>query len=286
MTSSLNGTVAVVTGGTNGMGAATALELRRRGARVIVIGRSQQKADALVAEAVRLPGPGSIEAITADFSLMRTVEATVDELAGRVERIDLLVHAVGIFLTRPEHTAEGIETDFAVSYLSRFVFLEAAHRHGLLSPATRLVAIAASAPRMPKRARLEFGDLDTVTSRTGFASHSQAQTANDLLTAQAGTRYGIAALGYGPGNVDTGILRELPWTTRALFFPFTRNKRTPQQAADQIVGLLADDGWAPGSASFAGRSGRFAADPFVTDPRRQADVIAVSTELTRRALGH
>lgn len=281
---SLSGSTAVVTGGTNGIGAATALRLRALGARVVIVGRSRAKADALVAKAAALPGPGSLEAVVADLGLMRNVEPVVEEIAGRLGSIDVLVHAVGIFLTRPAHTAEGLEADFAVSYLARFAFLESASRHGLLSPTTRLVNLAASSPRMPKRAKLELRDLATVTARAGFESHSQAQTANDLLTAQAGKRYGVSALGYGPGNVDTGILRELPWTTKALFFPFTRNKRTPEQAAEQIVELLTDDRWSPETAGFAGRKGRFTPDPFVLDATRQAEVIDVSTQLVARAL--
>lgn len=284
MSQSLVGKTAVVTGGTNGIGAATALRLRALGARVVIIGRSAAKAQDLVARSAATAGPGSLEAVIADFSLMRNVEAAVDELAGRVDRIDYLVHAVGIFLTRPEHTSEGLEKDFAVSYLSRFVFLEAAARRNLLTPDTRMVNLAASTPKLPKRARFEFDDLATVTARTGFESHSQAQTANDLLTAQAGARYGISALGYGPGNADTGILRELPLSTRVLFFPFTRNKRKPEQVADQLVGLLTDAHWSPTSAGYANKKGRFSADAFVTDPRRQAQVLAISTALTERAL--
>jgi NAD(P)-dependent dehydrogenase (short-subunit alcohol dehydrogenase family) len=281
---SFAGKTAVVTGGTNGIGAATALMLRRQGARVVIIGRSTAKADALLAHAATFGTPGSMEAIVSDFSSMRNVIDAVDDLADRILTVDILVHGVGVFLTRPAYTAEGIELDFAVSYLSRYVFLEHAHRRDLLAPQTRLINIAASTPRLPQRAKSEFNDLATVRARTGFASHAQAQTANDLLTAQAGARYGIAALGYGPGNTATEILRELPWTTRALFFPFTRNKRTPEQVAEQLVDLLGDARWSSTTAGFAGRSGRFQPDPFVTNPDRQRDVLAISQFLAEYAL--
>jgi NAD(P)-dependent dehydrogenase (short-subunit alcohol dehydrogenase family) len=280
------GRTAVVTGGTNGIGAATALLLRRHGAEVVILGRSATKAQRLVAASAALPLPGSMQAVVSDFSSMRAVQTAVDDLAAIAPSIDVLIHGVGVFLTRPAHTPEGIERDLAVSYLSRYVFLQQAHQHGLLSPQTRMVNIAAAAPRLPKRARIEFNDVDTVSARTGFASHSQAQTANDLLTAQAGARYGIAALGYGPGNTDTAILRELPWTTRALFFPFTRNKRTPDQVAQQLLQLLEDDHWSVTAAGFAGKRGRFKPDPFITDATRQQDLLIASQALVERALGH
>lgn len=281
----LAGTTAVVTGGTNGIGAATALNLRRQGARVIIVGRSQAKADELLAQSEAMSGTGSLEAIVADFSSMAAVESVVAQIAKEITTIDILVHAVGIFLTVEEHTSEGLEKDFAVSYLSRFVFLEEASRLGLFNPSTRFINLAASTSKLPKRAKMEFDDLSVVASRIGFAAHSQAQTANDLLTAQSGARYGLSALGYGPGNVDTGILRELPLRTRILFFPFTRNKRTPQQAADQLMALLAEPEWSEHQAAWANKNGRFTASAFITDFKRQADLITASKELAHRALG-
>jgi NAD(P)-dependent dehydrogenase (short-subunit alcohol dehydrogenase family) len=216
----LAGRTAVVTGGTDGIGAATALRLYRQGAHVTIIGRSQAKADALTARAAAEAGRGSLRAVVADLSEMATVEATVNRLAGDTPAIDVLVHAVGILLPRTEHTVEGMEKDFAVGYLSRFVFLEAAARHHLLHPGTRMINIAASSPKIPSFARMEFTDLAEVQARVGMRSHGQAQLANDLLTAQAPVRYGISAVGYGPGSVNTNIRREVPALIRAIMKPF------------------------------------------------------------------
>ncbi|MFI7211808.1 SDR family NAD(P)-dependent oxidoreductase [Micromonospora maritima] len=279
------GKTAVVTGGTDGIGAATALRLRSLGADVIVVGRSTAKADALVARAAALPGPGSLRAITADFSSMRVVEEVVARLAGEIDAVDLLVHAVGILITRTEHTSEGIEKDFAVSYLSRFVFLEAAARHGLLHPDTRLVNIAASGPKIPSYARMEFGNLAEVESRVGMKSHGQAQLANDLLTAQVPQRYGITAIGYGPGAVDTSIRREVPAALRAIMQPFYAwRTRKPDEVARQIVDLLTDPTLAAGSATFHNRKGPFPPDGFITAPDRQRDLLRTSTALAGKAL--
>lgn len=69
----------MVSGGTDGMGAATALLLTECGTEVIIIGRSQGKADALVARAAALPGTGTLTAIVSDISSMRNVVAAVAE---------------------------------------------------------------------------------------------------------------------------------------------------------------------------------------------------------------
>jgi NAD(P)-dependent dehydrogenase (short-subunit alcohol dehydrogenase family) len=281
----LTAKTAVITGGTDGIGAATALLLRRRGAHVTVIGRSPAKADALVARAAAEPGPGSLRAVVADLGRMATVEATVERLATDVGAIDLLVHCVGILIARTEHTDEGIEKDFAVGYLSRFVFLEAAARHGLLHPGTRMVNVAASGPKVPAWARMEFTDLAEVQARTGMRGHGQAQLANDLLTAQAPGRYGITAVGYGPGAVDTNIRRELPAVARILLKPvLAAVTRTPEQVAAQLAGILADPALTRDEAHFYTGKGPFPVSDFVTDPARGRALLTVSTTLARKAL--
>ncbi len=277
------GRVAVVTGGTDGIGAATARALRARGADVVVLGRSPEKADRLLAEIAPAAGPGSLRAIVSDFAVLANVRSAVERLHQHVDRIDHLVHAVGVLITRAEYTAEGLEMDFAISYLSRFLFLEETFGRGLLHAGSRLVNIAASATRVPRFAQFEFSSIAEVESRTGMRAHGQAQLANDLLTAAAPARYGITAIGYGPGAVDTQIRREVPAIARAILTPFyARATRRPEQAADDILAALTDPDLPAGSATFRNRKGSFPSAAFVSDRQRQADLIAVSRALVAR----
>lgn len=284
MSGDLTGVSAVVTGGTDGIGAATVRLLRDRGADVVAVGRSAVKADAVRARDAAGPDrPGRLDVRLADLGLMSEVVRTVEGLD--VQRIDLLVHAVGVLIPRAEHTAEGLEKDFAVSYLGRYLFLEHARRVGLLSDRTRLVNLAASAPRIPRFARVEFGSAEQVAARTGMRAHGQAQLADDLLTALAPGRYGITAVGYGPGAVDTGIRREIPRVARAVLRPvYARATRRPEQAAADVVAALTDPGLAPRTATFRNRHGTFPPSDYVTDLRRQQELLAVSDELIDRAL--
>lgn len=281
----LTGLTAVVTGGTDGIGAATALELRARGADVTIVGRSPAKAEAMVARAAALPGPGNLRAITVDLSLMRTAREIGERLADEIGHVDLLMNAVGILITRTAHTEEGIELDFAVGYLSRFVLMETLAARGAFTPTTRIVTIAASSREVPKFARLEFDDLAAVEARTGMTSHGQAQLANDLLTAQAAARYGVTAVGYGPGAVDTSIRREVPALIRTLMKPFyARSTRRPEEVGRQIADIFADPTLQPGETAYFDRSGRFPTASFIADDARQAALLRTSLALTEKAL--
>src|SRR3954452_22737989 len=108
-TLNLNGMRVAVVGGTGGIGRAFSRFMASRGASVLVVGQTFRDSD------VR-----GIEFIKADLSLMREAQGVAALLPA--ETLDLVILTTGIFAapTR-EETAEGIERDMAISYLSRLV---------------------------------------------------------------------------------------------------------------------------------------------------------------------
>ena len=105
-----------VVGGTGGLGRSIGRALASRGAAVTVVGQT-----------FRDQGAG-IDFLKADLSLMREAERVARELPA--EQLDLVVLTTGIFAAPArQETAEGIERDMAVSYLSRLV--------GLITEGTR-----------------------------------------------------------------------------------------------------------------------------------------------------
>lgn len=110
---SLAGRAAVVTGGSRGIGLATALALRAEGAGVLVCGRSRPALDEARARLEAAPGPGRVAAVVADVrghgEAERLVEAAVDTLGG----VDVLVNNAGVgrFAPVPELSVEAwVET--------------------------------------------------------------------------------------------------------------------------------------------------------------------------------
>lgn len=86
--------VALVTGGSKGLGFTAALEFARNGATVVITGRGQEALDAAVADAA---GQGlTVEAIQGDVSSEDDVRRTIDEVLGRHGRIDILFNNAGV----------------------------------------------------------------------------------------------------------------------------------------------------------------------------------------------
>jgi NAD(P)-dependent dehydrogenase (short-subunit alcohol dehydrogenase family) len=129
----LDGAVAAVTGGGNGIGRATVLALADAGARVAVVDRDVAAAEAVAGEVEA--GGGSAWAAAADVSREDDVEALFAGVLERADRLDILVNNAGLALRRP--AVELALTDWdavvAVNMTGAFLCARAAARHMIAS---------------------------------------------------------------------------------------------------------------------------------------------------------
>src|SRR6266481_3396727 len=111
---------ALVTGGTDGVGKEVAYGLARAGHRVILVGRDADEGARVEREMRETTDNTDVQFLQADLSLVREANRLPDEIAGRWSALHYLVHSAGVVRGRRELTAEGIESNFAINYLSRF----------------------------------------------------------------------------------------------------------------------------------------------------------------------
>lgn len=91
--SDLQGKVAIVTGGTGGIGAGVAVELARRGCRVVISGRDQTKADSVLARIAEAGGEGFF--VAGDVRSREDMERVVEETVGHFGGLDIVVPSAG-----------------------------------------------------------------------------------------------------------------------------------------------------------------------------------------------
>src|SRR5579859_1098132 len=112
---------ALVTGGTDGVGKEVARGLASAGHRVILVGRDAGKGTRVEREMRETTGNAEVWFLQADLGLVREAVRLAGEIAGRWPELHYLVHSAGVVRGRRELTAEGVESNFAINYLSRFV---------------------------------------------------------------------------------------------------------------------------------------------------------------------
>lgn len=249
---SLAGKTAAITGASSGIGRATAVELARRGARLLLVGRNEARSKETL-EAIRAAAPKcDAEVIRGDFATQAEVRRVGEELAKRVDTLDLLINNHGVTLMRRELTPDGYESTFAINHLGYF------HLTGILlprlraTPGARIVSVASEAHRF---GALDLGDLHS-EKYAAMRVYGKSKSANILFTRELARRYGSPQLTVNcvhPGGVATNLgAGQGPWLDliHKLVMLFMK---TPEQGAQTSI-------YAATSPDAAGKNGAYYSD--------------------------
>jgi NAD(P)-dependent dehydrogenase (short-subunit alcohol dehydrogenase family) len=203
----------LVTGATDGIGRQTALELLRRGARVIVHGRTAEKA-AATCEALGHGGAADrVEPAHADLSSLDEVRGLASDILARHERIDVLLNNAGLFLNERRQTADGYENTFAVNHLAPFLLTHLLLPALRRSEGARVIMVSSIAHN---RGRINFDDLHSSHYFHGYTAYASSKLANVLFAYELARRLADTAItsnALHPGVISTKLLRTAFGTT-------------------------------------------------------------------------
>lgn len=233
MTQDLTGQVAIVTGGSDGIGLATAALLVRRGATVVICGRRQEQLD--IASAHIEAEGGKVEPVQLDVTDFPAFEALIADVAARHGRLDMLVNnAMSVhYAPISKLTLDHWRKDFAVNTEAVFVGTKAA---------------------MAVMAKQGKGSIVNISSTTGiramanYASYSASKAALIQFTAVAameGALQGIRVNAIVPGQVNTAATADFALKAPELAaktagaIPMGRGGK-PEELAEAIVFMLSD----------------------------------------------
>jgi len=117
----LTGRVAIVTGGTAGIGFFTCLELVRRGAKVYLASRNPSRAQAAIQKITQLVPNAQIEFIYFDLTILSSAKTAADSFAKKETRLDMLINNAGSFEIPYKLSPDGIEIN-ACNAIGHFAF--------------------------------------------------------------------------------------------------------------------------------------------------------------------
>lgn len=232
----LDGKVALVTGGTGGIGRETALGLAKLGATVVVVGRDRERGETAV-EAIRCQsGNARVELITADLSSLHQVRWVAERFGAMHPRLDILVNnAAGLFAERTE-TVDGFEATLALTHLSPALLTHLLLPRLRASVPARIVNVGSGLHRW---ARMRWDDLQSAGGYRGLEAYGRAKLLNLMWTYELARRLrgtGITVVAADPGSAWTPMAMA-PAPLR-LAWPVLRHlqrARTPAAAARSSV---------------------------------------------------
>ena len=243
------GRTVLVTGGSGGIGKATALGLAVMGARVATNGRDRTRTEDAARE-IRAVGGGQVEVFVGDLSAQSEVRRLADEVLQRLPRIDVLVNNVGGYWNTRHVTADGLERTFAANHLAPFLLTNLLLDRLTQSAPARVVTVSSNAQA---QGRIDFDDLQGMRSYSGSRAYNQSKLANVMFTYELARRlHGttVTANALHPGVVSTAFGAEDPATVQRVFIPFLRRlMKTPAQGAATSIHLAS----APGLEQVTGR---------------------------------
>ena len=202
---SMKGRVCLVTGATNGIGRVTADALARLGADLVIHGRNPALTEKVAAEIRAKSGNSSVSHVVADFASLDQVRRMAAEVAGRHDRIHVLVNNAGTTTPKYRRTEDGFEWHFGVNHLAPFLLTNLLLDRVKAGAPARIVNVASAAHH---RAKMDFDDLNLEKSYNTWMGYSISKLENILFSIELARRLegsGVTANCLHPGGVATNI---------------------------------------------------------------------------------
>jgi NAD(P)-dependent dehydrogenase (short-subunit alcohol dehydrogenase family) len=206
----LGGKVALVTGGSSGLGQETARVLAARGAHVILTARDMPKGEAVAAAIRASTGNQHVEVEQLELGSLKDIRAFARRFLARHPTLHVLVNNAGVMACPPARTADGFELQFGSNHIGHFLTT------CLLAPAlcrgapSRVVSVSSRGHHMSP---VVFDDVQFERRPYDkWVAYGQSKTANVLfavgLERRLGAR-GVHANALHPGGIMTELSRHL-----------------------------------------------------------------------------
>ena len=210
---SQQGRIALVTGGTSGMGYEDALALARAGAEVIIAARNPERGAQAIARIKTAVPDAKVQFKRVDLADLSSVRALADELKQGLPRLDVLINNAAI-MSPPERgtSAQGLELQMATNYFGHFALT------GMLIPLlrksqdARVVSLSSIAAA---RGAMNFDDLQSERAYNPFGAYAQSKLAIlhwafALQRRSDAEGWGIRSIAAHPGVAVTELIARGP----------------------------------------------------------------------------
>ncbi|KAK0133745.1 Retinol dehydrogenase 12 [Merluccius polli] len=224
-TASLEGKTVLITGANTGIGKETALDLAKRGARIIMACRDAERGQAAVKEVVAGSQNADVAYMKLDLSDTKSIREFAEAVNQGEPKLNILINNAGIMSIPYGKTADGFEMQIGVNHLGHFLLTHLLIDLMKRSAPARVVTVSSMAHAWGD---MNFDDLNSETSYDKKSAYQQSKLANVLFTRSLAKKLegtGVTAYSLHPGVVQTELWRHLngpQQTIIKMVSPFTK----------------------------------------------------------------
>jgi len=266
----------VITGVNSGLGFESMRVLAARGARVLGLARTQQKADEACARA-----GGDCKGLPCELSDFESVANCAERIRELGTPVDVLMTNAGIMAPATLRHAHGVEMQFATNHLGHFVLINRLLERLQAAPAARIVILSSAAHNLTVKGGIDFDNLDAAAGYDPWRFYGQSKLAN-LLSARSlarrleGSTVSVNAV--HPGVIHTNLARDVGGLQSRLMMLAAKlvAKSVGQGAATQCFVAT--------HPSLAGQSGHYYADCRRTGTSRHGKDAALGERLWEQSV--
>ncbi|KAF8795643.1 retinol dehydrogenase 14-like [Argiope bruennichi] len=228
----------IITGANSGLGKATALELAKRGARIILACRDQEKGQKALIDIRSKSRSGILKVMELDLASFESIRKFANEFSRSEERLDVLINNAGVFQCPYMTTKEGYEMQFGVNHLGHFLLTKLLLEKLKQSAPSRIVVVSSA---LYKKGIIDFNTLNSKEHYNKGMAYKNSKLANVLFCRELSKRLegtGVNVYAVSPGMVWTNLGRHVSvswWKIVALAPIAWLFIRTPYQGAQTIL---------------------------------------------------
>lgn len=201
----MQGKVCLVTGSSSGIGKATARELARMGATVVMLCRNRAKGEAVRAEIQEASGNAQVDLLIADLSELSQVRRAVSEFTHTYPQLHVLINNAGGLKSERKVTSDGLEYAFATNYLAPCLLTELLLETLKASVPARIINVSSAGHAL---GRIDFADLQGERRYSPSKAYAQSKLAQLYATYELADRLkgtGITVNALHPGAVASNF---------------------------------------------------------------------------------
>ncbi|XP_067680033.1 retinol dehydrogenase 14-like [Haliotis asinina] len=205
----MTGKTVVITGANCGIGKATASELAKRNARVILACRDVGKGTKAVKEIRRRTQSGELVVKRLDLASINSIQMFADNLRKEEQRLDVLINNAGVFQCPYTKTEDGFEMQMGVNHIGHFLLTNLLTDMLKKSAPSRVVVVTSS---LHKRGTMNFDDLQSEKAYNKAKSYANSKLANCLFSRELARQLcggNVSVYCVHPGMVMTNLSRHV-----------------------------------------------------------------------------